>query len=736
MTRATGVCAWLRAAACWGASVAMAMAAWDGVKLSPPGVDVVSGRDRVALSPDGSRVAFDVHSGVYSAPIEGGAPATLATFSYGYSVNLMVSPDSSRLVFTHKTDSNFDTLYSVPMAGGALTLINNDLAGETITHSQISPDSQTALYRAERGYDHVFQLYATPIGGGPIVRLNEPLGPERVVDGHFAISPDGSRVFYGVGNQTVIEHPGDKPTFTVAVDALYSVPIAGGSATRLTPDLGEGGKIGDFFAGWALSPDGSHVVYAARRQGDWQRLFSVSAAGGSPADISGPVIGDGPYCGGADVFEISSDSQRVLFPWRQTDLQIQGLYCADLSGGAPVNLTSSMVAGGELTLGFHFTPDRSRAVFMAYLGGGAQVLTELYTSSLGGGPLTKLNRPATGYSDQVIDFKISFDGRYVFYLDHHFDLYRVPVEGGEAMKINGAIPVSEFDFPVDGQLVLFSAWVLSHANLYQVSIDGGASAILNLVPTSDAGTYMGYWISPTGGRVVYEADQDTRAHNGLYSAPLVNPPKLESALDGGGGQVGVTWTDDSPTTPAQYLAFAYDAYQNLFVEKGWQNTMWYPFPVAARAGAVDVGGSGAFHAWISSQMASGSWFPGPIAKTLIVYSGTPHTPTGAWVEDKGGGVWRLHWTPEIYGTWLDQIAIYQNGVGWIAPLDGPSHAFPQFSPWTFLDYGGLAYDLAKGNFFNGWADFTLPLGPTYVFFLNFKAWDAATAGPFALTATP
>ncbi|MCX7014698.1 MAG: hypothetical protein NTW86_19475, partial [Candidatus Sumerlaeota bacterium] len=99
-----------------------------------------------------------------------------------------------------------------------------------------------------------------------------------------------------------------------------------------------------------------------------------------------------------------------------------------------------------------------------------------------------------------------------------------------------------------------------------------------------------------------------------------------------------------------------------------------------------------------------------------------------------GGVWRLHWNPEVYGTWLDQIAIYQNGVGWIAPLDGPSSAFPQFSPWTFLDYGGLAYDSSKGDFFAGWADFTLPPGGSFVFFLNFKAWDAATQGPFAFAA--
>ena len=117
--------------------------------------------------------------------------------------------------------------------------------------------------------------------------------------------------------------------------------------------------------------------------------------------------------------------------------------------------------------------------------------------------------------------------------------------------------------------------------------------------------------------------------------------------------------------------------------------MWYPFLPPAHSGPMDVAQTGAYFAWISSQWPDGQWEPCLNPQALIVYSGTPHTPSGAWTEDKGGGVWRLHWNPEIYGTWLVQIAVYENDVGWIAPLDGPSSAYPQFSPWTFLDYGGL-----------------------------------------------
>ncbi|MCX7015833.1 MAG: right-handed parallel beta-helix repeat-containing protein [Candidatus Sumerlaeota bacterium] len=222
---------------------------------------------------------------------------------------------------------------------------------------------------------------------------------------------------------------------------------------------------------------------------------------------------------------------------------------------------------------------------------------------------------------------------------------------------------------------------------------------------------------------------------GTFEYQDPHAPALHLAGDAGGGLLGMIWSDDGPTTPSQYLGCVYDLYEGRYVARGAGGTIWYPFPPAARTALLDVAQTGAYHAWISSQWWDGTWLPCLDPKTLIVYSGTPHASTGLSVEDRGGGVWRLHWKPEIYGTWLDQIAIYQNDIGWIAPLDGPCHAFPQFSPWTFLDYGGLAYDSSKGDFFAGWADFALPPGGSFVFFLNFKAWDAATDGPFAFAAT-
>ena len=54
--------------------------------------------------------------------------------------------------------------------------------------------------------------------------------------------------------------------------------------------------------------------------------------------------------------------------------------------------------------------------------------------------------------------------------------------------------------------------------------------------------------------------------------------------------------------------------------------------------------------------------------------------------------------------------------------------------WRFIDYGGGGFDPTLADFFEGWADFTLPPNDDgYTFFLNAKAWDAQTQSPFALT---
>ncbi|MCX7013971.1 MAG: right-handed parallel beta-helix repeat-containing protein [Candidatus Sumerlaeota bacterium] len=191
------------------------------------------------------------------------------------------------------------------------------------------------------------------------------------------------------------------------------------------------------------------------------------------------------------------------------------------------------------------------------------------------------------------------------------------------------------------------------------------------------------------------------------------------------GTIRLMWRQYNQV-PLQYLGFAWDIYNQSWVLGGWQDTLWRPFPYYVRWGDVSLGMSGAYHAWISALYAGGDWRVCDNPWTGILYAGTPNTPRDAWAESLGGGRARLHWRPEIYGTWHNQIAAYHVQSTWVE-TQGPSG----FGLWHFVDYGGMGYQAGKADFFAGWADFSSLAAGDYWFFIRGMAWDATTGGEFA-----
>ncbi|MCX7012549.1 MAG: hypothetical protein NTW86_08305 [Candidatus Sumerlaeota bacterium] len=210
----------------------------------------------------------------------------------------------------------------------------------------------------------------------------------------------------------------------------------------------------------------------------------------------------------------------------------------------------------------------------------------------------------------------------------------------------------------------------------------------------------------------------------LAAAP--GAPTLTGVEDAGAGALRLWWADRN-FAPSQYLGLAYDVYAGAWVEKGWNNTLWFPFPPDAVKGDLGVVQSGAYFAWISSQHFSPQylWLPCANPWVGILYSGTPHTPADVSAEDRGGGIARLHWRPEIYGTWHDQIIVYKVGPEWI-PTNGPSG---DGLLWHFIDYGGGGFQAGRANFFEGWADFILPGPGDYFFYIRGASWLPPYAPP-------
>jgi hypothetical protein len=106
--------------------------------------------------------------------------------------------------------------------------------GQNVTAGrvQISPDGSRVLYLGDQDADNVFEIFSVPIGGGTRVQLSGTLatGGDVLVNG-LDISPDGSRVLY-YADQTTDE-----------VFEAFSVPLSGGTATKLNGTLAVGGDV-------------------------------------------------------------------------------------------------------------------------------------------------------------------------------------------------------------------------------------------------------------------------------------------------------------------------------------------------------------------------------------------------------------------------------------------------------------------------------------------------------------
>jgi Tol biopolymer transport system component len=202
--------------------------------------------DDFRLTGDGQRVVYradqstDDTQELYSVPIAGGVVTKLnGALVAGGDVGpvFKIAANSQRVVYwaDQQTDGVYE-LFSVPTGGGAATKLNGALVanGDVFPQFlQISANSLRVVYLADQQTDNVFELFSVPIAGGAVTKLNGVL-----VAGGFildaTISPDSQRVVYRA----------DQATDTV--DELFSVPILGGAVTRLNDPLVAGGDVSSF----------------------------------------------------------------------------------------------------------------------------------------------------------------------------------------------------------------------------------------------------------------------------------------------------------------------------------------------------------------------------------------------------------------------------------------------------------------------------------------------------------
>ncbi len=168
-----------------------------------------------------------------------------------WTTNLIEAPNWSRngaqLYFNSK-----GRIFSVPQAGGEPVLIDTGFAIRNNNDHGLSPDGAQLVISDQSQTDRKSRIYTLPIGGG---------APKLVVEAAPSYwhgwSPDGKTLAY------CAERGGEYD--------VYTIPVSGGSETRLTTAKG----LDD---GPDYSPDGKHIYFNSDRTGRMQ-IWRMKADG-------------------------------------------------------------------------------------------------------------------------------------------------------------------------------------------------------------------------------------------------------------------------------------------------------------------------------------------------------------------------------------------------------------------------------------------------------------------------
>lgn len=304
-----------------------------------------------AISPDGQTILF-THNGngpatnaIYTMPITGEGMSPFTGF-FGGDPNL-VSPGTANSFPTFSPN------------GATVFFLNSESAfGGAV------PDfaSLTAQAWALDGPDWD-QLYAVPAGGGAPVAITQP-GDGDIDGGLFAVTPDGQSVVFAPDNP--IRTPSDRGD---SRPKLFSVPATGGATTEIafskpSHQFTIGAKLD-------VTPDGQSILFI----GDYEtpgknELYSLPIGGGTPTRVSADL----PFAGDVTTFEISPDGASVAYIAGQNTSANFELFLAPIGGGssARINVPAAVNSGFfDLSAGaqgqIQFSPDSSRVFYLGDL---------------------------------------------------------------------------------------------------------------------------------------------------------------------------------------------------------------------------------------------------------------------------------------------------------------------------------------------------------------------------------
>jgi len=280
-------------------------------------------------------------------------------------------------------------------------------------------------------------------GSSPATRLNPVLpAGQQILD--FEIDPSGARVVYRADQDTPFQLE------------LYSVPLTGGTVTRINAPLIPEGDVAfpnlynhGSKVPYGFSPNGAWVVYMADQVLDEQvTLYGVRIDGSEGPYSLQPTMVAG---GSVRYFEVTPGG-GVVYVADQNTAGVYELFSCSLNGVVlPIPLSGPMVQGGDIRgvnpfeaeegdRSFFVTPDGLTVVYQAdqELNG----TDEFYRVSIAGGGATKLS--ATVPTGRGEYFRLSPDGAFAVYVvrleDGGFELYSAPTDASAHAELLTTVP--------------------------------------------------------------------------------------------------------------------------------------------------------------------------------------------------------------------------------------------------------------------------------------------------------
>jgi Tol biopolymer transport system component len=242
--------------------------------------------------------------------------------------------------------------------------------------------------------------------------------------------------------------------------------------------------------------------------------------------------------------KISPNSRQVVFEGRRVAGSPIHLYAAPITGTTTITLSAPLVASGSIELfSFSITPDSRYVIYLADPDGDAR--NDLYRVPIEGGLPVKLN--GAGVANGNVGFLlVDPNNQYVVYIAKQetsevFELFSVPIGGGDSVKLNSELAqqggIGTFKIASIANRVIYSADAETDGayELYSVPIAGGPvlklSPSITRVDRDDRGIYDEFDVNPAFDLVVFIARESGKNGGRLYSIPAAGGARTQLSFD-------------------------------------------------------------------------------------------------------------------------------------------------------------------------------------------------------------